>query len=82
MGYYQFKSKTHQDEVNPEGICRAAMFALLVKEELESWPEQSTRNRTWLTVEEAAGRCRHSWMSEALVDGFSKWHAEKMLGAG
>lgn len=82
VGYYHFKSKTHQDELNPEGVCRAAMFALFVKEELESWPEQSTRNRTWLTIEEATGRCRHAWMSEALVEGFAKWHAEKMISAG
>lgn len=58
------------------------MFALFVKEELEVWPEQSTRNRTWLTVAEAIGSCRHAWMRDALLDGFSKWHAEKVIGAG
>ncbi|PQQ17492.1 nudix hydrolase 16 mitochondrial isoform X2 [Prunus yedoensis var. nudiflora] len=81
LGFYHFKSKTHQDEFSPEGVCRAAMFALFVKEELESWPEQSTRNRTWLTVAEAFVSCRHAWMREALQDGFSKWHAEKMISA-
>ncbi|PQQ06081.1 nudix hydrolase 16 mitochondrial [Prunus yedoensis var. nudiflora] len=81
LGFYHFKSKTHQDEFSPEGVCRAAMFALFVKEELESWPEQSTRNRTWLTVAEAIVSCRHAWMREALQDGFSKWHAEKMISA-
>ncbi|XP_030965529.1 nudix hydrolase 16, mitochondrial [Quercus lobata] len=77
LGYYPFKSKTHQDEFCPEGSCKAAMFALLVKEELESWPEQSTRNRTWLTVPQALDRCRHPWMRDALENGFSKWHAGK-----
>ncbi|KAI3865541.1 hypothetical protein MKW92_046413 [Papaver armeniacum] len=54
LGHYKFKSKTHQDEFSPEGLCKAAMFALLVKEQLNSWPEQSTRVRTWLTIPEAA----------------------------
>ena len=50
LGYYEFRSKTLQDECSPEGLCKAAMFALFVKEELESWPEQSTRKRSWLVV--------------------------------
>ncbi|XP_010693344.2 nudix hydrolase 16, mitochondrial isoform X1 [Beta vulgaris subsp. vulgaris] len=79
LGYYKFKSKTHQDEFCPEGLCKAAMFALLVKEELESWPEQSTRNRIWLSVPEAAQSCRHAWMRVALVDGFLKWHGDKFV---
>ncbi|XP_021908598.1 nudix hydrolase 16, mitochondrial isoform X3 [Carica papaya] len=79
LGYYLFKSKTLQDEFSPEGLCKAAMFALLVKEELDSWPEQSTRQRSWLTIPEAVECCRHPWMREALEDGFSKWHAEQMV---
>lgn len=78
LGYYHFKSKTHQDEFSPEGLCKAAMFALFVKEELDSWPEQSTRRRSWLTLPEAAESCRHPWMREALVDGFCKKYADKM----
>ncbi|KAK3038943.1 hypothetical protein RJ639_027428 [Escallonia herrerae] len=77
LGYYDFKSKTHQDEYSPEGLCKASMFALLVKEELESWPEQSTRSRTWLTIPEAVERCRHPWMRDALTKGFSKWHDDR-----
>ncbi|XP_054814977.1 nudix hydrolase 16, mitochondrial-like [Prosopis cineraria] len=75
LGFYEFRSKTHQDEFSPEGLCKAAMFALHVKEELESWPEQSTRNRSWLTVPEAFERCRHEWMRDAL-DSFSKCHKD------
>lgn len=82
LGDYDFRSKTHQDEFCPEGLCRASMFALLVNEELESWPEQSTRSRTWLTVPEAAENCRHAWMREALLQGFSKWHNQKMENTG
>ncbi|XP_057947827.1 nudix hydrolase 16, mitochondrial-like [Malania oleifera] len=75
LGDYQFKSKSLQDEFNPGGLCKAAVFALLVKEELQSWPEQSTRQRTWLSISEAVDCCRYPWMQEALQDGFSKWHA-------
>ncbi|KAF6155426.1 hypothetical protein GIB67_019952 [Kingdonia uniflora] len=71
LGSYNFKSKTHQDEFSPEGLCKAAMFALHVKEELVSWPEQSTRKRKWLTIPEAAEQCRHPWMREALEGSFS-----------
>lgn len=79
LGYYDFKSKTHQDEFSPEGLCRAAVFALFVKEELKSWPEQSTRRRIWLTIPEAVESCRHAWMREALIEGFLKWHDDKMI---
>ncbi|KAJ4978887.1 hypothetical protein NE237_009667 [Protea cynaroides] len=80
LGHYHFKSKTHQEEFGSEGLCKAAMFALLVKEELESWPEQSTRQRKWLVIPEAVKSCRHAWMQEALEEGFSKWCADNMEG--
>lgn len=51
------------------------MFALLVTEELQFWPEQSTRQRHWLTVPKAKECCQHLWMREALKEGFSKWLA-------
>lgn len=73
LGYYNFKSKTLQDEFSPEGLCKAAMFALLVKEELQSWPEKATRQRRWLTIPEALDNCRHPWMHLALEEGFIKW---------
>lgn len=79
LGEYEFKSKTLQDEFSPEGLCKATMFALLVKEELESWPEKNVRERSWLTIPEAIQRCRHSWMREALEKGFSKWYADGMI---
>ncbi|KAI5663680.1 hypothetical protein M9H77_23003 [Catharanthus roseus] len=79
LGDYEFKSKTLQDEFSPEGLCKAAMFALLVTEELDSWPEQSLRQRSWLTIPEAIECCRHSWMREALEKGFSEWYAGGMI---
>lgn len=78
LGYYNFKSKTLQDEFSPEGLCRAAMFALHVKEELPCWPEQSTRRRSWLTIPEALNCCRHAWMRKAIEEGFMKWYATHM----
>ncbi|KAK2354121.1 Nudix hydrolase 16, mitochondrial [Trifolium repens] len=78
LGCYEFRSKTHQDEFSPEGWCKAAMFALFVKEELELWPEQNTRNRSWLAVSEALGSLRHAWMRDAL-ERFCKWHEEKFV---
>ncbi|KAK9726007.1 hypothetical protein RND81_05G184000 [Saponaria officinalis] len=78
LGYYEFKSKTLQDEFSPEGLCKASMFALLVNEELEHWPEQCTRQRKWLTIPQALQCCRHPWMQQALEEGFMKWHADKV----
>lgn len=79
LGYFEFRSKTHQDEFNPQGLCKAAMFALFVKEELNSWPEQKFRNRNWLSLSEALGSCRHAWMRDAL-DCFCKWHESGFKG--
>ncbi len=55
------------------------MFALLVTEELESWPEQSIRQRSWLTISKAKECCMYPWMRVALEEGFSKWHADQIL---
>ncbi|KAL3819701.1 hypothetical protein ACJIZ3_005606 [Penstemon smallii] len=79
LGCYLFKSKTLQDEFSPEGLCRAAMYALHVKEELESWPEMGHRERSWLTIPEAVKCCRHAWMREALEQGFSEWYNNGMI---
>ncbi|KAL6555334.1 Nudix hydrolase 16, mitochondrial [Orobanche gracilis] len=76
LGCFSFKSKTLQDEYSPEGLCKAAMYALHVKEELDCWPEKIQRKRSWLTVPEAVKCCRHAWMQEALEKGFSKWCAD------
>ncbi|KAL5731961.1 diphosphoinositol-polyphosphate diphosphatase [Ranunculus cassubicifolius] len=71
LGHYHFKSKTHQDEFSPEGLCKAAMFALF----------KSTRMRKWLTIPEAKENCRHAWMREVLEEGFCKWHDKITMGS-
>lgn len=73
LGDYDFRTKSHQDEFCPEGFCKASMFSLHVKEELCSWPEQSTRQREWLTIPEATRRCRRPWMLKALSK-FSEYY--------
>ncbi|KAL6839096.1 hypothetical protein ACP4OV_031150 [Aristida adscensionis] len=82
LGFYDFKSRKHKDEFSPEGMCRAAVFALHVKEELAAWPEKDTRQRNWLTIPEAIKRSRHPWVQEALVTGFSVWHDKWSNGGG
>ena len=79
LGDYYFTSKTLQDESSPAGLCKATMYALFVKEELDCWPEQNLRQRSWLTVSEADECCRHSWMKKALKEGFSGWLADGMM---
>ncbi|XP_073284937.1 nudix hydrolase 16, mitochondrial-like [Primulina huaijiensis] len=79
LGCYSFKSKTLQDDYSPEGLCRASMYALYVEEELESWPEKSHRERSWLTIPEAIVCCRHAWMQEAVEEGFLEWYDDGMV---
>ncbi|KAJ6300641.1 hypothetical protein OIU76_021440 [Salix suchowensis] len=79
LGQYEFKSKTLQYKFSPEGLCKASMFALLVKEELQCWPEQNTRQRSWLTIPEAGECCRYKMMRDALEEGFTKWLDDQMI---
>ncbi|KAE9613828.1 hypothetical protein Lal_00016267 [Lupinus albus] len=60
LGKWLYKSK-RQDRLH-EGY----MFSLLVKKQLENWPEKNIRNRRWMTVAEAKEVCPHTWMKEAL----------------
>uniref|UniRef100_A0A5B7AUX9 Nudix hydrolase domain-containing protein n=1 Tax=Davidia involucrata TaxID=16924 RepID=A0A5B7AUX9_DAVIN len=60
LGKWIFKSKSH--DTSYEGY----MFPLLVKEQLEFWPEKDIRQRKWMSVSEAKEVCQHGWMKEAL----------------
>ncbi|CAA6668118.1 unnamed protein product [Spirodela intermedia] len=55
-----------RDQPNPLGTCKCHFFAMEVKEELDSWPEQAYHERRWLSVGEARELCRYPWMREAL----------------
>ncbi|CAL9069466.1 unnamed protein product, partial [Musa banksii] len=75
------KGGWENDETVEEAAVREALEEAGVRGdivELELWPEQSTRHRTWVTIPEAAEQCRHPWMRDALLDGFIKWHASTM----
>ncbi|KAA8547694.1 hypothetical protein F0562_004123 [Nyssa sinensis] len=60
LGQWKFKSRRH--DVFYEGH----MFPLLVKKQLEFWPEKDIRQRVWMSVSEAKEACQHGWMKEAL----------------
>ncbi|XXG78241.1 hypothetical protein AAC387_Pa08g2224 [Persea americana] len=66
LGVWEFRSKSRQNSCSSEGSCRGYMFALEVTEEVESWPEQATHGRIWLSVREAFELCRYDWMRRAL----------------
>ncbi|KAL1536804.1 Nudix hydrolase 21, chloroplastic [Salvia divinorum] len=60
LGKWSFNSK------NRETLYEGHMFPLLVKEQLEIWPERDIRQRKWISVREARGLCEYWWMKEAL----------------
>lgn len=60
LGKWSFKSKSH--DTYYEGY----MFPLLVKEQLDVWPEKNLRQRIWMGAKEAREACQYWWMKEAL----------------
>ncbi|KAF6150822.1 hypothetical protein GIB67_020905 [Kingdonia uniflora] len=60
LGKWSFRSKRY------DTIYEGYMFPLLVKEQLDSWPEKNVRSRRWMTVSEARDICQNWWMKEAL----------------
>ncbi|CAN6251701.1 unnamed protein product [Urochloa humidicola] len=67
LGHWVFKSKSSQNSTSPRGACKGYIFAMEVTEELESWPEQDTHSRRWVSPREAYQLCRYDWMREALT---------------
>ncbi|KAK8462255.1 hypothetical protein SEVIR_1G177500v4 [Setaria viridis] len=74
LGHWVFKSKSSQNSTSPRGACKGYIFAMEVTEELESWPEQDTHSRRWVSSHsvrvspgEAYQLCRYDWMREALT---------------
>ncbi|XP_041014364.1 nudix hydrolase 13, mitochondrial-like [Juglans microcarpa x Juglans regia] len=83
LGVWEFRSKSRQNSSSLEGGCRGYMFALNVTEELDSWPEQASHDRKWLTTEEAFKFCRYDWMRDALrrfLNTLSEESSLKMAG--
>jgi len=67
LGHWVFKSKSSQNSTSPRVACKGCIFAMEVTEELESWPEQETHDRRWVSPAEAYQLCRYDWMREALT---------------
>ncbi|CAK9168303.1 unnamed protein product [Ilex paraguariensis] len=60
LGKWNFQSKSN------DAYYEGCMFPLLVKEQLDLWPEKDIRQRVWMSVPEAREVCQHWWMKEAL----------------
>ncbi|XP_076897871.1 nudix hydrolase 17, mitochondrial-like isoform X2 [Bidens hawaiensis] len=60
LGKWCFKSKGN------DAYYEGCMFPLLVKEQLDFWPEKNIRQRAWVSVSKAKEVCQYSWMKEAL----------------
>ncbi|KAK7251746.1 hypothetical protein RIF29_35210 [Crotalaria pallida] len=60
LGKWLYKSK------RKDTLHEAYMFPLLVKKQLENFPEKNIRKRRWMAVAEAKEVCPHAWMKEAL----------------
>ncbi|KAK6241756.1 hypothetical protein SCA6_007145 [Theobroma cacao] len=80
LGVWEFRSKSKQNSCSLEGGCRGYMFALEVTEELESWAEQTTYKRKWLSPEEAYKFCRYEWMRDALEVFLAGIKKDRMSG--
>ncbi|XAR73558.1 NAD(+) diphosphatase [Bertholletia excelsa] len=60
LGKWRFKSQSR-------GAYREGhMFPLRVQKQLELWPEKNSRQRIWMSVEDAKDACQQEWMREAL----------------
>ncbi|KAI3518982.1 hypothetical protein L1887_07927 [Cichorium endivia] len=60
LGKWCFKSKGN------DAFYEGHMFPLLVKEQLDLWPEKDIRQRFWVSASKAKESCQYSWMREAL----------------
>ncbi|KAF8407596.1 hypothetical protein HHK36_006730 [Tetracentron sinense] len=60
LGKWSFMSKRYNT------FYEGYMFPLLVKEQLEFWPEKNVRGRKWMTASKAKEVCQPLWMKEAL----------------
>ncbi|GMJ06633.1 nudix hydrolase homolog 4 [Hibiscus trionum] len=66
LGEWSYKSKRRS--ILHEGH----MFPMLVKQELDLWPEKNIRTRQWVTISKAREECPHLWMREALEELVSR----------
>jgi diphosphoinositol-polyphosphate diphosphatase len=55
------------------------VFVMQVTEEMDVWPEQDTRSRTWCHPSLAIAHCRHEWMQDALRQWATRFQPEVEL---
>ena len=48
------------------GLRIETWLIMKVKEELDEWPEQQERRRSWYSIDEAVKLCKWDWMKDAL----------------
>ncbi|XP_038991614.1 nudix hydrolase 4-like [Hibiscus syriacus] len=66
LGKWSYESKRKST------VHEGHMFSMLVKQELDLWPEKNTRTRKWVTISRAREECPHLWMREALEELVSR----------
>lgn len=52
----------------PNQLCEVEVFPLLVREELEDWPEKAERRRRWFSPEEASAAVDEERLRAILAD--------------
>jgi len=83
IGIFHFQSgKPSAHEASQhQGRCIAHMYVMHVEEELAVWPEGHERQRVWCPLVEAASKCRHEWMRDALMMWVRRHGWEHLLPA-
>ncbi|KAK8714617.1 hypothetical protein V6N13_041968 [Hibiscus sabdariffa] len=66
LGKWSYESKRRST------LHEGHMFPMLVKQELNFWPEKNIRTREWVTISKAKEECPHLWMREALEELVSR----------
>mmetsp|Transcript_5612 Transcript_5612/g.14232 ORF Transcript_5612/g.14232 Transcript_5612/m.14232 type:complete len:185 (+) Transcript_5612:665-1219(+) len=81
LGEFEFSSKSRKKEgkKGPQASCIAAVFVMQVTEEMDVWPEQAERSRTWCHPSYAIANCRHEWMQDALRQWGRRFQPELQL---
>lgn len=51
----------------PNQICEVEVFSLLVREELEDWPEKAERERRWFSTEDASDAVQEEGLRTILM---------------
>ncbi|XP_039057540.1 nudix hydrolase 4-like [Hibiscus syriacus] len=70
LGKWSYESKRRST------LHEGHMFPMLVKQELDLWPEKNIRTRKWVTISKAKEECPHLWMREALEELVSRQHTQ------